>query len=355
MIKTIKNTLYTAALCCSFMTPMAYAVASPAVEAEVDAEQIRFNEYVASLKKEALERGFNADLVDKAFTGAKLRKKVIKADKTQPEFIETLETYIPKRVPDWKVKKARKLYKDNKELLEKIGKEYGVQPRFIVALWGLESNFGKIQGRFPVVSSLITLSFDGRREAFFKKELWAAMDIVQNQGVEFENFKGSWAGAMGQTQFMPSSYKAYAVDYDGDGVKDIWQTPADVFASAANYLKTRGWNDNLTWGRQVKLPEAFDFTNVVPKSTNGRKDWLNKWGKTERNLADWEKLGVTRTDGSPLPKVNVTAAMMIPDGKKGRAYLAYDNYKVLMHWNRSYYFVSTVGYLADRIGYPAIK
>lgn len=352
MIKRLAHYLSRAACVCLLSTAT-WSVA--ATQDSDQQEQQRFEAYVAALKVEALDKGFRQDIIDTAFVNLKLRKKVVKADRSQPEFVETLETYLPKRVSEWKIKKARKLFKKHHALLTQVGDEYGVQPRFIVSLWGLETNFGSFQGGHSVIASLVTLSFDGRREAFFKKELWAALDIIQNQGVSIDKFKGSWAGAMGQTQFMPTSYQAYAVDYDKDGVKDIWNNHADVFASAANYLKTRGWNDELTWGRQVKLPDGFNFAHVVPKSTKGRSDWLNKWADTERSLAEWQKLGVRKMDGKDLPNAAISAAIMIPDGEKGRAYLAYDNYKVLMHWNRSYYFVSTVGYLADRIAYPAIK
>lgn len=334
---------------------LAVSPLSIAEDYDAVADEEKFNQFVVELRAEALDKGYSASLVEKAFADVKFKPKIIKADRNQPEFVETLETYLPKRVPEWKVERARAKYKEHKELLDKIGADYGVQPRFIVALWGLESNFGKIQGNDPVISSLVTLSYDGRRGAFFKRQLWDALDIVQTGQAPFEKLKGSWAGAMGQAQFIPSSFKAYAVDYDKDGIKDIWSNPADVFASAANYLKSEGWNDNLTWGRQVKVPADFDFDLAIPKSTNGRSHWLKKWKETEVDLATWQARGVRRMDGSDLPNVNLKAAMLIPDGKKGRVYLAYDNYKVLMHWNRSYYFVTTVGYLADRIGYPAVK
>lgn len=329
-------------------------IASPS-GSEFTADAEKFNAFVQALKAEALGKGYDKDLVETAFQDIKFKPKVIKADRGQPEFVETLETYLPKRVTQWTVDKARNMYKQHKTLLDEIGEEFGVQPRFIVALWGLESAFGKYQGNMPLVSSLVTLSYDGRRGAFFKKELWHALDIVQKGEASIEQLKGSWAGAIGQVQFMPSSFKAYAVDYDGDGIKDVWKNQADVFASAANYLKSVGWNNNLTWGRQVKLPQGFDFNQAVPTKTKGRSDWLKKWHATERSLADWQALGVRKMDGSNLPTRDIKAAMLLPDGKNGRAYLAYDNYKVLMHWNRSYYFVTTVGYLADRIGYPAIK
>ena len=317
--------------------------------------QADFDVYVAALKKEALEKGYDEALVDQALATAKFKKKVISADKNQPEVKETLETYLPKRVPQWKIDRARKLYKENQEVLEKVAKEYGVQARFIVALWGLESNFGKIQGGHSVIASLVTLAFDGRRETMYKNQLWAALDILKEGHITLDKFKGSWAGAMGQTQFMPTSFNAYAVDYNGDGRKDIWTTEEDAFASIANYLKQAGWNDDLTWGRQVKLPEGFDNSYILKRGTKTRSQWLEYWKDSERSLADWQAIGVRKMDGSDLPNVDVTAAMVMPDDVNGRMYLAYDNYKALMHWNRSYYFATSVGYLSDRIGYPAIK
>jgi membrane-bound lytic murein transglycosylase B len=316
--------------------------------------QEKFDQYVADLKVEAKAKGYSDELIQEAFATAKFKKKVISNDKNQPEVVETLETYLPKRVPTWKVNQARKLYKQHQDILEKIAKEYGVQARFIVALWGLESNFGRIQGGYPVISALVTLAFDGRREALYKRQLWAALDILKDGHIALDDFKGSWAGAMGQTQFMPTSFNSYAVDYDKDGRKDIWTTEVDAFASIANYLKQAGWNDDLTWGRQVKLPENFDSKYILKRGTKTRKEWLEYWQQSERSLEQWQALGLRRADGSDLPNVKVTAALVMPDDENGRMYLAYDNYKALMHWNRSYYFATSVGYLSDRIGYPKI-
>ncbi|MBH0020924.1 lytic murein transglycosylase [Pseudoalteromonas sp. SWXJ133] len=316
--------------------------------------QAEFQDYLSNLKQEAIAKGYEAKLIDDAFATATYKEKVVSADKNQPEVKETLETYLPKRVPQWKIDRARKLYAENKDVLEKVAKEFGVQARFIVALWGLESNFGAIQGGHNVISSLVTLAFDGRREALYKRQLWAALDILKSGHITLDKFKGSWAGAMGQTQFMPTSFNAYAVDYNNDGRKDIWTTKEDAFASIANYLKQEGWNDSLTWGRQVQLPENFDSKYVLVRGTKTRKQWLEYWNDSERSLADWQALGVRKADGSDLPNVDVRAALVMPDDINGRMYLAYDNYKVFMHWNRSYYFATSVGYLSDRIGYPKI-
>ncbi|WP_249319118.1 lytic murein transglycosylase [Pseudoalteromonas sp. BDTF-M6] len=321
----------------------------------VQEQQVAFDAYVTKLKGEALEKGYSPQLLDKAFATIKFKPKVISADKNQPEVKETLETYLPKRVPQWKIDRARELYKKHQDTLEKVAKEYGVQARFIVALWGLESNFGRIQGGHPVISSLVTLAYDGRREALYKRQLWAALDILKEGHIDLEHFKGSWAGAMGQTQFMPTSFNAYAVDYNGDGRKDIWTTKEDAFASIANYLKSVGWNDELTWGRQVKLPDNFDTQAVLQRGTRTHKQWLEHWSDSERSLSQWQQLGLRRMDGTDLPQRDITAALVMPDDIKGRMYLAYDNYKALMNWNRSYYFATSVGYLSDRIGYPAIN
>lgn len=313
-----------------------------------------FTKYVVELKKEALAQGFEQNLIEESFANIKFHKRAVSADRKQPEKVETLDTYLPKRIPSWKVKKARALYKEHQEILTKIGNDYAVQPRFIVALWGLETNFGKFTGGYNVISALSTLAYEGRREVFFKKQLWAALTILDEGHIKISNMKGSWAGAMGQNQFMPTSFLAYAVDGDGDGKKDIWQNQVDIFASMANYLQKEGWNDDLTWGRQVKLPQDFDTSLAIPRNTGSRKNWLKAWAKTEKTLAQWQALGVRRSDGTNLPNVNINAALVFPDDENGRAYLAYDNYKSLMHWNLSYYFVSSVGHLSDRIKFPPI-
>jgi membrane-bound lytic murein transglycosylase B len=306
---------------------------SPWVQAD---EGEAFAAYVEKIKTEALAAGYSQDTLDKAFAEVKFYKRSVEADKNQPEFKLTLDTYLPRAVPEWKATKAIELYAQHRELLEQIGAEYGVQPRFIVALWGIETNFGGFTGGFDVVSALTTMAYEGRREAFFKKELWHALTIIQEGHIEAAQMRGSWAGAMGQTQFMPSSFMSYAVDYDGDGRKDIWNSMGDVFASAANYLKQAGWNDGVTWGRQVRLADSFDSE-------------LAKLA-IKKPLAEWQALGVSSMDGGDLPqRDDIVAAVIIPDDRQGRVFLAYQNYDALMRWNRSHYFVAAVGYLSDRI------
>jgi len=300
-------------------------------------EKPSFEQYIADFKIEAMEKGFEKDFLDSSFSDIKFYKRAVKSDKSQPEFKQTLDTYLPKRLPAWKVNKAIDLYNQHKDLLQQVGAKYGVQPRFIVALWGLESNFGKLTGSYPVLSALGTLAYEGRREKLFRKQMYAALTILKEGHIPLKDFKGSWAGAMGQSQFMPTSFLNYAQDFDGDGKKDIWTNHKDVFASIANFLSTEGWDDTGTWGRQVKLPEGFDV------SVAGLK--RNKM----QTLEKWQKLGVRRMDGSDLPMRDIKASLVIPDDRTGRIYLVYNNFHTLMGWNRSTYFGASVGHLSDMI------
>lgn len=302
----------------------------------VNAQQT-FKQYVTALKLEAIDKGYSEDFIQRVFAKVKLRTKVLKADKNQPETKITLDKYLATRVPDWKVQQAVTLINENKALLNKVEREYGVQKRFIVALWGNESNFGKIMGKHPVISSLVSLAFDGRREELFKTQLFAALDILQQGHISQEQFLGSWAGAIGQSQFMPTSFLHYAVDFDGNGKKDIWHSKADVFASIANFLKSEGWNKELTWGRQVKVPSGFDF----------ELGGLSR--KNIKSLNEWQALGIRRYTEDNLPNVELSASLISPDGEKGRIYLVYENFHTLMKWNRSSYFGVSVSYLSDRI------
>ncbi|PMG64749.1 lytic murein transglycosylase [Vibrio lentus] len=305
----------------------------------VQAEELSFEQYVEKLKQQGREQGISEAIIEEAFDGVTFKPRAVKADKNQPEKKLTLDEYIPRAVPDWKVKQARSLYKKHYTALKRIGDEYGVQPRFIVALWGVESNFGKFTGNYSVIDALTTMAYEGRREALFRSEAMAALTILDQGHIAPKEMKGSWAGAMGQPQFMPSSFLAYAADGNGDGKKDIWGTEEDVFASAANYLSQSGWDDKYTWGRQVHVP-ATVFIEM-----QGRGEDKAKY------LKEWSELGIKRFDDLPLPTLDedIKAWLIMPDDETGRSYLIYNNYNVLMKWNRSYYFALAVSHLADRI------
>lgn len=304
------------------------------------ANEVSFEQYVEGLKQQARSEGISERILTDAFKNVAHKPRAVTADRNQPEKKLTLDEYIPRAVPEWKVKQAKALYEKHYAELSRIGEQYGVQPRFIVALWGVESNFGAFTGNFSVIDALTTMAYDGRREAFFRKETMAALQILQQGHIQADEMKGSWAGAMGQCQFMPSSFLAFASDGNGDGKKDIWHTKEDVFASTANYLSQSGWDDKYTWGRQVKVPPGFDRT------LEGRQPEKGK------SLREWNKLGITRYEGKPLPNLDkVQAWLIMPDDENGRVYLVYNNYNVLMKWNRSYYFALAVSHLADRITY----
>jgi membrane-bound lytic murein transglycosylase B len=262
--------------------------------------------------------------------------RVIELDRRQPEFTLTFAQYMKRVVTDRRVAKGRERLRQHRDLLNEVAQKYGVQPRFIVALWGIETDFGRITGGFPVLSALATLAHDGRRSAFFRKELLLALKIVDGGHIRAADMKGSWAGAMGQNQFMPSSFHAFAVDHDGDGRKDIWTNLPDVFASIANYLSGSGWRVDQTWGRAVSLPAGMTRGEI---------------GRKKRQLISaWQARGVRRTDGSDLPTRDLMAAIVAPQrGALAPAFLVYNNYNVILKWNRSDYFATAVGRLADRL------
>ncbi len=303
------------------------AVAAPARAAEME-----FAEWLDGVRQEALATGISAPTVDLALGTLEPIPRVIELDRRQPEATQSYQQYLD-HVVNPRRKHARQQLAGNRALLAEVGKRYGVQPRFIVALWGIESSFGEGSGKFPVVGALATLAYDGRRSDFFRRELMNALKIIDQDHFDPKDMLGSWAGAMGQSQFMPSSFLLYAVSYDGDSRRDIWHSRPDVFASIANYLAQSGWHGDETWGRAVRLPAEFDPALV---GLGVRK-----------SLREWRQLGVRRSDGGALPPRDLAAAVLRPGGEDGPALLVYDNFRVLMKWNSSSYFASAVGFLAD--------
>lgn len=325
----------------SFLAGLAVPlVASSAGARVVVAAETDFPAWLTALRDEARRRGLSARVIDDALTGVEPLARVLELDRRQPEVTLTFGQYIARVVNDARAETGRQRLRENYELLERVAQRYSVQPRFIVALWAIETDFGRLTGTFSVIQALATLAYDGRRSAFFREELFHALRILERTGMPAREMRGSWAGAMGQSQFMPSSYNAYAVDFDGDGRPDIWNSRPDVFASIANYLAKVGWRVSETWGREVKLPAGFDGGLVDDRRLQG----------TARRLADWQALGVRKADGSPLPQRDVAGWVVRPGGDAGPALLVYANYRALLHWNRSLFFATAVGYLADRLG-----
>lgn len=295
-----------------------------------------FAGFLAGVHDEALSKGIRGETLAAALAGVEHIDKVIELDRRQPEFTMTFKGYMDRVVSPSKVEKGRRMLAENKAVLGEIEKHYHVQPKYVVALWGIETDYGRVTGGYPVVSALATLAYDGRRSSYFRGELMNALQILDQGHISPASMLGSWAGAMGQCQFMPSSFLKFAADWDGDGRRDIWTTRADVLASAANYLSSSGWKGDQTWGRSVRLPAKFD------KALIG----LN----TKKKLAEWARLGVKASGGKPLPNADLDASLVMPDNGDGAVFLVYDNFRTTLKWNRSTFFALAVGHLAERIG-----
>jgi len=295
--------------------------------------QSDFKQFLSDISKEAEKKGIATKLIKDFKNKTVFIPRVIELDRSQPEFKLTLDQYLKRVVTPTRIKKARKKYKENKVILNKISNFYGVQPRFIVALWGIETDFGRLTGGFSVISALSTLAFEGRRHEYFKRELLNALTIINDGHISMNKMTGSWAGAMGQCQFMPSSFLNYASDWNKDGNKDIWNSKPDVFASAANYLKRVGWSNKITWGRKVYLG---NYNNKVKKNTYTL-------------LKNWSSYGILNENKEKLPQVNIKARLVIPDNYGKYGYLVYKNFDALLNWNRSNYFAIAVGKLSDTI------
>lgn len=228
-----------------------------------------FAQCVTQLKVTAKAQGLSQDTIDNTLANVKYVSRVIELDKKQPEFSQTFDNYFSKRVTDWRVEQGRKMLNQHRELLNKLHKEYGVPPQYLMAFWGLETNFGSYKGKMPVLDSLATLACDPRRSQYFTGELMQALKLKEANGFSSSDMVGSWAGAMGHTQFMPSAYAKYAIDGDGDGKVDLWNSTEDALTSAANFLQHLGWVRNERWGREVNLPDDFDY-QLVGQSKNSR-------------------------------------------------------------------------------------
>ncbi|PIJ51412.1 lytic murein transglycosylase [Erwinia sp. OLTSP20] len=298
-----------------------------------------FPDYVAQLKHTARQAGFSEQTIARGFSGIHFVDHAVSADRSQPEKKRRLDDYLSRVINPELIRQGRAYRQQYRQRLQRVSDHYGVTSDYIVALWAMESRYGTIQGKEAVISALATLAFEGRRREFFTEQLLAALKIIQQQPISAGELKGSWAGAMGQTQFMPQSYLRYGADGDRDGKIDIWNNPDDVFASTANYLASNGWQAGKRWGQQVRLPANFD-----PKLA-GTAPGL------ARSVADWQAAGVTLS--ATRVSLRQPAWIILPDDSRERAYMVFDNFRTLMRWNRSYYFALSVGMMADALAKPA--
>ncbi len=323
--------------CCLILVllSVAWLLSSSAV---ATAPKNDFGKWLGEFQAEARSAGITQQTLTAAFAGVNgPLPVVIELDRNQPELTQSLEDYVRTRVGDRRITQGRKMLSRYPTWLGRVEKKYGVPRSIIVALWGIETSYGAYSGSFSVIHSLATLAHDGRRSSYFRKELLDALHILDADHIRLKRMKGSWAGAMGQCQFMPSSFRNYAVDADGDGRINIWNSIPDVLSSAANYLKQLGWQYDQPWGHPVTFLGGNDLD---PSGL-----------ETAFPLLHWQTLGVRMNDGSDLPKRDLHASLLMPDGQSGQAYLVYDNFRVLMDWNNSTAFAVAVGTLSDLIGH----
>ncbi|WP_240520074.1 lytic murein transglycosylase [Shewanella bicestrii] len=301
----------------------------------IAAHAAAFPTCVANLQERARTEGLSEATIQDTVASLQFVPKVIELDQAQPEFSQTFNNYFTKRATDWRVNEGRRLLKKHRALLDKLAQEYGVPPQYILSFWGLETNYGSYKGKMSVLDSLATLACEPRRSGYFTTELMQALKLKEKYGFDKSTMVGSWAGAMGHTQFMPSAYAKYAIDGDGDGKADLWNSTEDALTSAANFLQHLGWQRNERWGREVILPRNFSYENLGAKEA--------------QPLSQWAAQSVVQSNGLPLPAIDMKAALYLPSGHTGPAFLGYENFNVIMRWNRSEFYAITVGHLADRI------
>ncbi|MFT8242687.1 lytic murein transglycosylase [Roseomonas sp. BN140053] len=294
-----------------------------------------FESFLEGLRAEARRGGVSNAILQNALAGLRPNDRVMELDRRQAEFTMTWEQYRDGRLTPQRIDRGRQMVAENRALLESIEQRFQVSSRVVVAIWGLETNYGSFTGNFNVVEALATLAWEGRRASFFRSELLAALKILDAGHVSVERMRGSYAGAMGQPQFMPTSFNRLAVDFDGDGRKDIWDNKADALGSIANYLSRSGWQGGERWGREVILPAGLD------ESSLGREN--------RRPLGEWSRAGVRQADGSPLPMFDQPAGIVVPRGGSGQAFVVYQNFNVIRRYNPSDFYALAVGMLADRV------
>ncbi|BDM64640.1 lytic transglycosylase [Shewanella sp. NFH-SH190041] len=313
-------------------------VAAGTAQAQVQSPPLdnqSFKQCLVKLQQTARQQGISEQIVTQTLGHLSLVPRVIELDRRQPEFTQTFADYFNKRVTDWRVQQGRKLLQEYRPFLTELTHQYGVPAQYLVAFWGMETNFGRYKGKMPILDSLATLACDHRRSEYFTGELMQALKLKQKYRFSDSKMVGSWAGAMGHTQFMPSAYANYAVDGDGDGQPDLWSSTQDALASAAHFLQQLGWKRDERWGREVTLPADFDYGLLGKDNV--------------RPLSQWAKLGVQQVNGKALPALDMPAVLYLPAGYKGPAFIAYGNFDVMMRWNRSVFYALAVGHLADRI------
>jgi len=301
----------------------------------VMAQDAEFAQCLSGLQQRARSEQLSTHAVDEVLANLKQQMRVLELDRSQPEFTQTFADYFQQRVTAERIERGQELLDQHQAFLTDLTRKYGVPGRYLVAFWGLETNFGSYLGKMPTLDSLATLACDERRSEFFTNELMHALALLERESLTPEEMRGSWAGAMGHTQFMPSAYRLHAIDGDGDGHVNLWRSERDALASGANFLVNLGWQKGQRWGREVLLPDDFPYV----------KTGLNN----SQPVTYWRGLGVSFANGNPIPDIDMQASVLVPAGHSGPAFLVYPNFDVILRWNRSEYYALAVGVLADRL------
>lgn len=316
---------------------MAAAVIRPATPAIDEVSSAGFRAWIEEFSRRARAEGIAQQTLELAFEGVALNERVIERDRNQSEFSRTLWDYLDSAASEARISNGRAAFREHRETLAAIERRYGVEAEIVAAVWGLESAYGSFRGSVPIIEAMATLAYEGRRAEFFESELMAALRILQAGDIDPAHMQGSWAGAMGHTQFMPTSFLAHAVDFTGDGRRDIWgDDPADALASTARYLSENGWTHGQPWALEVDLPEDFDFTQ------SGEL--------IERDAAHWNAMGVRLARGGGMVPEHGASSILLPAGHTGVALVIYENFHVIETYNPADAYVIGVGHLADRIG-----
>ncbi|HEV7268109.1 MAG TPA: lytic murein transglycosylase [Falsiroseomonas sp.] len=302
---------------------------------ESQAATASFDAFLEGVRADARRAGVSSATLQRALTGIRPNDRVLELDRRQPEFTQTWEQYRDARLSEARIEGGRRAHAENRATLQAVQARFKVTPRIVVAIWGLETNYGGFTGNLNVIQSLATLAWDGRRSAYFRNELIAALKILEGGHVSPDRMRGSWAGAMGHPQFMPSNFDRLAVDMDGDGRRDIWGSRPDALGSIAHYLARSGWREEELWGREVTLPAGFN-------PDEARRD-------NTRPLRAWANAGVRRADGAPLPALDLPTAILLPGGAGGQAFAVYPNFNVIRRYNPSNFYALAVGMLSDRV------
>jgi membrane-bound lytic murein transglycosylase B len=297
-------------------------------------QKSQFDACLTEKKAEAIAAGVTSQRAEQEFANMQFIPRVIELDRSQPEFVSTFPSYFSKRVNQWRIDKGREKYAEHKAFIATLNEKYGVPSHYLISFWGLETNYGGYKGNMSTLDSLATLACEPRRATFFTQELFLALKLMDREGLTRSQMQGSWAGAMGHTQFMPTAYTNYAIDGDGDGVVNLWESEKDALASAAHFLWKLGWTPGQRWGREVKLPSNFDYALS---------------GGQRKTVSEWAQLGVTKADGESLGDSDILAKLLVPAGASGPAFLTYANFNTILRWNNSEFYGIAVGQLANRI------